>query len=59
YLQWIETEGMKKSNTRQLSFEREIPDYESGDELAIVFRDHIPREEWGGYKEFESVAPAP
>lgn len=59
YLQWIETAGMKKGNARQLSFEREIPDYESGDEFSIEFRQHIPREEWGDYKEFEGVATAP
>ncbi len=57
YRQWVETDGMEKGNARQLSFEREIPDYESGDEFSIEFREHIPREEWGDYREFESVAP--
>jgi hypothetical protein len=59
YRQWIETAGMKKGNARQISFEREIPDYESGDKFSIEYREHIPREEWGDYKEFESVAAAP
>jgi len=59
YLQWVETTGMKKGDARQLSFEREIPDYESGDEFTIEFREQIPREEWDDYREFESVTSAP
>lgn len=55
YIQWIETAGMRKGDARQISFEREIPNYETGDEFRIEFREFVPPEERGDYREYEGA----
>ena len=57
YQQWIETPGMARGDARQLSFEKEISDYETGDQLAIEFTPFIPPEKRGDYREFAEAAP--
>ncbi len=57
YQQWIETDGMSRGDARQLSFEKEIPDYETGDQFTIEFQGFIPPEERGNYREFSEAAP--
>jgi hypothetical protein len=57
YQQWIETPGMSRGDARQLSFEKEISNYETGDQFAIEFRPFIPPEERGDYREFTEASP--
>jgi len=59
YRQWVDTTKVRKGNPQQLSFEREVPDFESGDTFEIELRGYVPPDEWGDYKEFEGVASAP
>ncbi len=57
YQQWIETDGMSRGDASQLSFEKEIPDYETGDQFTIEFQAFVPPEERGNYREFSEAAP--
>ena len=57
YQQWIETDGMSRGDARQLSFEKEIPNYETGDGFTVEFQAFVPPEERGNYREFSEAAP--
>ncbi len=57
YLQWIETDGMRRGDARQLSFEIDISNYVEGDAFAIEFQSHVPPEKFGDYREFAEAAP--
>ena len=52
YRQWIDTAGMAKRDTRQISFVLEGIEFEDGDTFSVLLRAHVPLEERGDYREF-------
>lgn len=54
--QWIETAGLVKGDTRQVTFELEGWHLEEGDSFGVSLRASIPPEERGEYAEFADAA---
>lgn len=60
YRHWIETAGMFKRDTRQISFDLEVEDFQVGDVFSVVLESHVAAEDRGEYREFATPAtPAP
>ena len=55
FRQWIETAGLGRGEARQISFEKEIANFETGDDFAIEIRPFVPPEERGNYREFAAA----
>ena len=52
---WLELPPMVKSETKQVSFVREIPNFEDGDLFSVELRSAVPAEERGEYREFSNA----
>lgn len=52
YLEWVETEGLRKGEARQVPIRLKIENYEDGDEFSVEWNDFVPPEERGDYREF-------
>lgn len=49
---YVELGSMVKSETRQVSFELEVPEYEEGDLFSVNLREYVAPEDRSAYREF-------
>lgn len=52
YLEWVETEGLRKGEARQVPIRLEVENYEDGDEFSVEWNEFVPPEKRGDYREF-------
>lgn len=57
YLHWVETQGLRKGEERQVPVKLEVDNYEDGDEFNVEFSEFVPPEKRGEYREFAEAAP--
>lgn len=53
FKEWLDTNGMVKGETRQVSFVTSIDDFVDGDVFSVVVRSIVPPSELGDYREYQ------